>query len=53
MDKREEYERRARECLQAMHGLMTEARREGYVVEAYSHYDINGLPVSRVTVTLR
>lgn len=53
MDKRQEFEIRARECVQALHGLMTEAKREGYHVEVYSSLDIYGNPQSRVTVTPR
>lgn len=52
-DKRGEYERRARECLQSLHGLMAEAKREGYHVEIYSSLDMGGEPKSRIAVIAR
>jgi hypothetical protein len=51
--KREEFERRARECTKALHGLMTEAKREGYAIEVYSSLGMSGEPQSRVAVLAR
>lgn len=51
--KRSEFERRARECVQSLHGVMTEAKREGYHLEIYSSLSTSGEPQSRVTVTPR
>lgn len=53
IDKRSDYERRARECTTALHGLMTEAKRDGYAIEVFSCLGMNGEPQSRVTVVLR
>lgn len=53
MDKRQEFELRARECLQALHGLMTEAKREGYAIEVFTSMGVGGEPNSRVAVLLR
>lgn len=51
--RRSEFERRARECMQSLHGVMAEAKREGWHLEVYSSLDIGGEPQSRVTVTPR
>lgn len=51
--KKQEYERRALECVQGLHGLMTEAKREGFNIEVYTHVNIDGEPRSRVAVLLR
>lgn len=53
VDKRQEFKLRAEECTKVLHGLMTEAKREGYAVEVFTHLDTSGEPKSRVTVVLR
>lgn len=52
-DKRQELELRAKECVQGLHGLMTEAKREGYHLEVYSCLGVGGEPQSKITVTPR
>jgi hypothetical protein len=52
-NKREDYERRARECLQGLGGLMIEAKREGYSIESFASLGTDGEPNIRVAVLLR
>lgn len=50
---REQYQTRAKECIQGLKGLMTEAKKEGYQIEVYVSLGIDGQPQERVVVSAR
>jgi hypothetical protein len=53
INKKQDFERRARECLQGLHGLIEEAKREGYSLSGEFGLDVGGKPQSRIVVGLR
>lgn len=53
INKKEDYERRARECSQSLHGLLEEAKRDGHAIDVRVQLGIDGKPRTDVSVLLR
>lgn len=52
-DKKQEYEMRVKQCMEAVKGIMTEARNDGLSIGVNASLDTAGEPMITVAVLLR